>query len=758
MDENRVSEYLLEQGCEWIPFLMNTPHSSHMGRAWERQIGTLVAIQVNKLPTSTNKESRDNDKPEETVERNRRIYQPIHVDINEFNDFDFEIPSPLPDPDALLSSVEQLITNSTPAPQAKRSRDLQDIQDTLGRLEHMMHHIATTMCTFKSMVETRLDNLESKTTYTAPNLECHNQTQNPLPILANITSALYEQFNISRESSISSDNTIDNPIELHEADGQVYVGGFDEVCLDKDVYHKIVVQSKPNKMSLLLAEALYGNENLGQSTITGKIGTHKLDEVILNAIKERKRQELAKLRDKLENASVQNEGHLGAKGSQGRGKLWQKIAESLNPSTTRKFCVDDRGIRERYNLLKSKHKGKMSKEIKASGISPEESEYTKLITEVIDLEEASTASLETGKKVDMVLEREKAEDIRLKAMETLAETKKRKELNKDDEEEEEDLEELIEKKPKRFRRNANETLSYLKTKNEIEREGFSKFNKIYEFNCNILNANAQMVMTSVSGHLMGLEFSQAYRKWNSCSPLQLFTAPVAKYVGEDYQKIKNPTAVVTGTSSRPKSKWRPVALDTVELEKLASRKMRINAKETMKIAEKLYNKGFISYPRTETNMFPSSLNLVELIEKQTQDQEWGGFATGVLTQGPNPRQGRKTDNAHPSIHPTNYTNNLQGNEKRVYEFIVHHFLACCSKPMNDESFVVQSPSKLFIYDTNNDGRISQDEFRAISPTADEPDDTIPAVFSSMDKNGDDFVDCDEFLDAKLNFDEEKPKC
>jgi len=65
----------------------------------------------------------------------------------------------------------------------------------------------------------------------------------------------------------------------------VYVGGFDEVCLDKDVYKKIVVQSKPNKMSLLLAEALYGNETLGQSTITGKIGTRKLDEVILNAIK-----------------------------------------------------------------------------------------------------------------------------------------------------------------------------------------------------------------------------------------------------------------------------------------------------------------------------------------------------------------------------------------------------------------------------------------------------------------------------------------
>ena len=43
-----------------------------------------------------------------------------------------------------------------------------------------------------------------------------------------------------------------------------------------------------------------------------------------------------------------------------------------------------------------------------------------------------------------------------------------------------------------------------------------------------------------------------------------------------------------------------------ELEKLCSRKLRINAKETMKIAEKLYNQGFISYPRTETTSYPAN--------------------------------------------------------------------------------------------------------------------------------------------------------
>lgn len=35
--------------------------------------------------------------------------------------------------------------------------------------------------------------------------------------------------------------------------------------------------------------------------------------------------------------------------------------------------------------------------------------------------------------------------------------------------------------------------------------------------------------------------------------------------------------------------------------------------------------------------------------------------------------------AHPPIHPTKYANNLSGNEQKVYEYIVRHFLACVSK-------------------------------------------------------------------------------
>ncbi|CAH1132115.1 unnamed protein product [Ceutorhynchus assimilis] len=154
---------------------------------------------------------------------------------------------------------------------------------------------------------------------------------------------------------------------------------------------------------------------------------------------------------------------------------------------------------------------------------------------------------------------------------------------------------------------------------------------------------------------------------------------------------ENPLATIESVESKAKSKWRPLPLDTVEMEKTISKKLRINAKDTMKIAEKLYTQGYISYPRTETNIFPKELNLTSLVEQQQNDNQWGPFARRIMTEGgPTPRQGRKSDQAHPPIHPTKYADNLQGNEKRVYEYVVRHFLACVHKDAQGFETVVHA--------------------------------------------------------------------
>ena len=64
------------------------------------------------------------------------------------------------------------------------------------------------------------------------------------------------------------------------------------------------------------------------------------------------------------------------------------------------------------------------------------------------------------------------------------------------------------------------------------REGFSQFNKIYEFDYMVQGQPAEMVMTSLSGHLLNMEFAPQYRKWYSYNPVALFDAPLAKGVGE----------------------------------------------------------------------------------------------------------------------------------------------------------------------------------------------------------------------------------
>lgn len=69
-------------------------------------------------------------------------------------------------------------------------------------------------------------------------------------------------------------------------------------------------------------------------------------------------------------------------------------------------------------------------------------------------------------------------------------------------------------------------------------EGLSPYNKLYSFNINFQGAPTDMVMTSVSGHLLTQDFLDAYKNWNSCDPISLFDAPVVKFCPTNFVKIK----------------------------------------------------------------------------------------------------------------------------------------------------------------------------------------------------------------------------
>lgn len=174
----------------------------------------------------------------------------------------------------------------------------------------------------------------------------------------------------------------------------------------------------------------------------------------------------------------------------------------------------------------------------------------------------------------------------------------------------------------------------------------------------IRNSNEETVFTWRRGHL--------------------FDAGVAIAIYD--RVLSNPLACVTKVTNKSTKKWKPLPLTTVELQKAGSRLLKLAPKKVLDIAEKLYQQGFLSYPRTETDQFDPQFDFHTLIGKQSVDPAWGDFATSLGQGGfAPPRRGKNNDKAHPPIHPTAHAGNLAGDEKRVYEYITRRFLACCSK-------------------------------------------------------------------------------
>ena len=150
------------------------------------------------------------------------------------------------------------------------------------------------------------------------------------------------------------------------------------------------------------------------------------------------------------------------------------------------------------------------------------------------------------------------------------------------------------------------------------------------------------------------------------------------------------SATVTREGGRPSYRNPPLPLNTLEMQKRLNRAIRISPEAIMKLAEELYQAGFISYPRTETDSFPPDFDYRETVEALRPHPTFG-FHADALAEGGRfelPRRGSNNDNAHPPIYPTKLMSEreygtLRGknpNLPKVYDFVCRHFLACCSKP------------------------------------------------------------------------------
>ena len=85
--------------------------------------------------------------------------------------------------------------------------------------------------------------------------------------------------------------------------------------------------------------------------------------------------------------------------------------------------------------------------------------------------------------------------------------------------------------------------------------------------------------------------------------------------------------------------------------KVASKTYNMAAHDTMKTAEQLYLRGFITYPRTESTTYSVNFNFTEILQEHCTHSEWGPYVQNLMKIGiAKPRKG--VDNGdHPPITP-----------------------------------------------------------------------------------------------------------
>ena len=147
---------------------------------------------------------------------------------------------------------------------------------------------------------------------------------------------------------------------------------------------------------------------------------------------------------------------------------------------------------------------------------------------------------------------------------------------------------------------------------------------------------------------------------------------------------ENKKLMINEMAIEQRIKSHPQGLNTANMLKISSTQLGISPGHTMQLAEKLYMKGLISYPRTETTQYSKNHNFKGDLNKFSNDNNdikelMDNINENVLMLNEGIDMGD-----HPPITPIRKIrkNNLTNNETKLYELIRNYFFASLSSYMH----------------------------------------------------------------------------
>lgn len=149
------------------------------------------------------------------------------------------------------------------------------------------------------------------------------------------------------------------------------------------------------------------------------------------------------------------------------------------------------------------------------------------------------------------------------------------------------------------------------------------------------------------------------------------------------KETKEREGIVKKIGGRKLTRKPPSPFNLGGLQSEAYRQFGYSPSRTLRIAEGLYLRALISYPRTGSQQFPEKIDHRKILQDIAKMKKYKARVAKLLAKPSlKPTTGRKKDPAHPPIHPTGKKpeKRLKKEEQNILQLIICRYLAIFAPP------------------------------------------------------------------------------
>lgn len=213
------------------------------------------------------------------------------------------------------------------------------------------------------------------------------------------------------------------------------------------------------------------------------------------------------------------------------------------------------------------------------------------------------------------------------------------------------------------------------------------------------------------------------------------------------------TAAVTFVETKTVTEQPPLLFDLTGLQKEANKKLNLSAEETLSIAQSLYEKKFITYPRTGSRYIPEDMwgeipNLVRTMQSRDSCRQpagkmkWGQFNKRIVDDL------RVTDH-HGLLITDKIPSALLAKENAIYDMIAFRLLEAISEPCIKE--ITDAGLQVLDYDfTVKGSKILEAGWRLVKGSFSDEDTEPLDVLPELKKGGPIKIKCAAAIEKKTS--------